>query len=137
MVSLARGAASPLKMLFFTRRRANQLTMARKFTGREAASARNFWAAALLQFILGRVNNKRNKKGVRGDERPLAKMSRTLLMVVVVIVIRAFAVHSIHVTFHVFYHGIELGFLFVGQHFAHFRMDRVMHAHHFGMLIFF
>jgi hypothetical protein len=75
MVSLARGAASPLKMLFFTRRRANQLTMARKFTGREAASARNFWAAALLEFTLGRVNNKKNKKGVRGDERPLAKCS--------------------------------------------------------------
>ena len=135
MVSLARGAASYFKMLFFTLRRANQLTMARKFTGREAASARNFWAAALFEFILGRVNNKRNKKGVRGDERPLAKMFKTLLMVV--IVIGAFAVHSIHVTFHVFYHGIELGFLFVGQHFAHFRVDRVMHAHHFGMLIFF
>jgi hypothetical protein len=39
MVSLARGAASYFKMLFFRRRRANQLTMARKFTGREAASA--------------------------------------------------------------------------------------------------
>jgi hypothetical protein len=49
-------------MLFFTRRRANQLTMARKFTGREAASARNFWAAALLEFILGRANNRETKR---------------------------------------------------------------------------
>ena len=60
-----------------------------------------------------------------------------VVVIVVVIVIGPFAVHSIHVTFHVFYHGIKLGFLFVGQHFAHFLMDRVMHAHHFGMLIFF
>jgi len=39
MVSLARGAASSFKMRGFAERRASQLTMARKFTGREAASA--------------------------------------------------------------------------------------------------
>jgi hypothetical protein len=39
MVSLARGAASPFKMRGFAERRANQLTIGKKFLSREAASA--------------------------------------------------------------------------------------------------
>lgn len=44
---------------------------------------------------------------------------------------------SMHIVFHVFYHGIELGFLLVSQHFTHFGMDGVMHALHLGMSVFF
>ena len=44
-------------------------------------------------------------------------------MVVVVVVVRTFAVRSIHIVFHVFYHGIELGFLFIRQDFTHFCVE--------------
>ena len=37
----------------------------------------------------------------------------------VVIVIGDLGRLPVHIIFHVFYHGIELGFLFVGQDFAH------------------
>jgi hypothetical protein len=134
MVSLARGAASPFKMRIFAERRVDQLTMKRKFTGREAAQQLGNAAAALLIPFWDWLITWRNKKGVHGSERPSANLALSHLFMVV---IGAFAVHSIHVVFHVFYHGVEFGFLFVREHFTHFCVDRVMHALHLGVLIFF
>src|SRR5690349_4629400 len=128
MVSLARGAASYFKMLFFTLRRANQLTMARKFTGREAASAAQEVTGSNSGSLIfsEQINNKgrREKKGVRNGERPSSKSLNTSYLFMVVI--GTFVV-SVHVVFHVFDHGIKFGLLFVCKHVTHLSVYRVMH----------
>jgi hypothetical protein len=48
MVSLARGAASYFEMLVFAERRADQLTIGKKFANREVASATQEFKAATL-----------------------------------------------------------------------------------------
>src|SRR5579859_4105882 len=117
MVSLARGAASPFKMLLFTRRRANQLTIGKKFLSREAASAAQN-AVAALNYRNGyyQVGERKRTSAWR---TPFSKNLDTLLFMVVM---GAFVV-SVHIVFHVFYHGIKLGLLFVSEHFTHFCVD--------------
>jgi hypothetical protein len=135
MVSLARGAASPFKMRIVAERRVDQLTMKRKFTGREAASATWEFGSSSAYTILGQVDHIEERK--RASTVADALQQNLALSHLFMVVIGAFAVHSIHVVFHVFYHGVEFGFLFVREHFTHFCVDRVMHALHLGVLIFF
>jgi hypothetical protein len=89
--------------------------MARKIFGREAASAaRNFRGEEQLCIAISFRRDLTKNEKASAMRTPFVKYLFRLLMLFIATVL------GVHVVFHVFDHGVELGLLFVSQDFAHF-----------------